>query len=47
MMAESHSPGREAALERGEDPKEVNKEFDVLEEAYNQSGKEEYWKRKA
>ncbi len=37
---------RQAALQRGGDPNEVNKEFDALEKAFNEGGKEAYWERK-
>jgi tetratricopeptide (TPR) repeat protein len=37
---------RQAALERGGDTNEVKKEFDALEKAFKDSGKEEYWEQK-
>jgi serine/threonine protein kinase len=37
---------RQAALERGGDTNEVKKEFDALEKAFKDGGKDEYWKQK-
>jgi lipoprotein NlpI len=37
---------RQDALESGGDTNEVKREFDALEQAFNEGGKEEYWKQK-
>ncbi|MBI3414440.1 MAG: protein kinase [Verrucomicrobia bacterium] len=38
--------GRQSALESGENPKQVKAEFDALETAFKQGGREGYWQRR-